>query len=133
MSCQHAMPQGRQAGENAVAGALGLALGSYRQPLYLTCLDLGSAGALLTSGFARQDIIATGEQGKRFKRYINRSLIYPPHGERAAPLLKLGARPPAGPAVARIQALALRSAAIRRSITSGGEDHAAAYSREEIA
>lgn len=127
MSCQHAMPQGRQAGQNAVARALGRPLQIYRQPLYLTCLDLGSAGALLTRGFEREDIIATGEQGKRFKRFINRSLIYPPPGREAAPLLKLGGAAPPGRVTARIQGLALRSAAIRRSVTSGGKDHAAAY------
>jgi NADH dehydrogenase len=133
MSCQHAIPQGRQAGENAVASALGRPLGSYRQPLYLTCLDLGSAGALLTSGFARDDIVATGEQGKRFKRFINRSVIYPPHGQDAAALLKLGGSAPPGRIVARIQALALRNTAIRRSVTSGAADHASAYFSAETA
>lgn len=56
MSCQHAMPQGRQAGENAAATVLGRSPGRYRQPLYLTCLDLGSAGALLTCGFDRDTV-----------------------------------------------------------------------------
>jgi NADH dehydrogenase len=133
MSCQHAMPQGRLAGENAVASALGRALASYRQPLYLTCLDLGSGGALLTSGFARERIIATGPQGKEFKRFINRSLIYPPPGQEASPLLELGRTAPPGPFIARIQALALRSAATRKRLTSRAEDRATAYFKAETA
>jgi NADH dehydrogenase len=127
MSCQHAMPQGRQAGENAAAALLGDKLGRYRQPLYLTCLDLGSAGALLTCGFERERILATGEQGKRFKRFINRSLIYPPASERAADLLSLGGARPAGSVVARIQQRALRSNALRSALVSRGDDRATKF------
>jgi NADH dehydrogenase len=123
MSCQHAIPQGRQAGANAVAQALGRPLGRYRQPLYLTCLDLGPAGALLTEGFERDRILAVGAQAKAFKRYINRSLIYPPGADRAA-LLKAGRSAPAGPALAAIQRRVLASALIRRGLIASAGDRA---------
>jgi NADH:quinone reductase (non-electrogenic) len=127
MSCQQAMPQGRQAGENAAAAILGRSLGSYSQPLYLTCLDLGSAGGLLTCGYARDTILASGEQGKRFKRLINRSLIYPPASGDASQLLKLGKPATAGPIGAAVQRLALRSKALRNAIISRSEDRAGQY------
>jgi NADH dehydrogenase len=132
MSCQHAMPQGRQAGENAAATALGRPLGRYRQPLYLTCLDLGSAGALLTRGFERDVVLATGEDAKRFKRFINRSLIYPPVNATAGQLLKLGTTATPGRVGAGIQGLALRSGTLRRVLTGRGEDLAAQYSAQEL-
>jgi NADH:ubiquinone reductase (H+-translocating) len=128
MSCQQAMPQGRQAGENAVAAALGVPSRAYRQPLYLTCLDLGSAGGLLTCGHGRDTVIATGERAKKFKRYINRSLIYPPAGGDPTRLLALGKPATAGPIGARAQGMALRSNTIRNAILSRGEDLAEQYS-----
>lgn len=124
MSCQHAMPQGRQAGENAAAALLGLPLGDYRQPLYLTCLDLGSAGALLTSGFERDDILATGNEAKRFKRFINRSLIYPPCSQDARELLKTGRSKPPTQLAAATQRLALRSTRLRDTVIGRAEDRA---------
>ena len=127
MSCQQAMPQGRQAGENAAAAALGRSLRGYSQPLYLTCLDLGSAGALLTCGHERDTLIAGGERAKRFKRFINRSLIYPPAGGDATRLLALGKRATAGTVGARVQAMALRSDAVRNAVVSRGEDRAERY------
>ena len=128
MSCQQAMPQGRQAGENAAAAALGRPLRGYSQPLYLTCLDLGSAGGLLTCGHERDTVIASGERGKRFKRYINRSLIYPPAGGDATRLLALGKPATAGTFGARVQAMALRSNALRSALAARGEDRAEQYS-----
>lgn len=128
MSCQHAMPQGRQAGENAAACLLGRSPRRYRQPLYLTCLDLGSAGALLTCGFERDDVLARGEAGKRFKRFINRSLIYPPAGGNAAQLLKLGRSATPGSTVATMQRMALRSDALRNAVIGRAEDRAERYS-----
>jgi NADH dehydrogenase len=127
MSCQQAMPQGRQAGENAAAAALGRPLRRYSQPLYLTCLDLGSAGALLTSGYERDTLVASGEHAKRFKRFINRSLIYPPAGGDPARLLALGKPATAGTIGARVQAVALRSNAVRSAVVSRGEDRAEQY------
>lgn len=85
MSCQHARPQGRRAGENAAAAALARRPKRYRQPLYLTCLDLGDYGALLTCGFDRNTILAAGPRVKALKRYINHSLIYPPIHATAEP------------------------------------------------
>jgi NADH dehydrogenase len=126
MSCQHAMPQGRQAGANAAAAAIGRSLGEYSQPMYLTCLDLGAAGALLTCGFERDFILAAGEQAKPFKRFINRSNIYPP-ADNPSGLLKLGKTGPPGALTAAIQTRALRSKAVRKAVTGGGEDRAAIY------
>lgn len=128
MSCQHAMPQGRQAGENAAAVVLGRSVGRYAQPTYITCLDLGSAGALLTCGFERDTIIASGTRGKRFKRLINRSLIYPPASGDAAELLKLGKPAISGRTGAAVQQMALRSNALRNTMISRSEDRAERYS-----
>lgn len=130
MSCQHAMPQGHRAGENAAAASLGRPARRYRQPLYLTCLDLGDYGALLTCGFDRDTILATGQEAKRFKRYINRSVIYPPATRDAERLLKLGRPQPTGPAMAAVTRLALRSRTIRDRLTSSAEDRAALFAQE---
>ena len=77
MSCQHAMEMGKFAGHNAARDLLGLPLRPYRQPEYLTCLDLGRSGALFTSGWDRQ-IQLSGDDAKELKRQINTALIYPP-------------------------------------------------------
>ena len=81
MSCQHAMPLGKVAGENAARSLLGRELLDYAQPRYVTCLDLGRSGAVLTAGWDRQ-VQATGEEAKALKRQINTRLIYPPEGSR---------------------------------------------------
>ena len=125
MSCQQAMPQGRRAGANAVRAALGRRARVYRQPLYSTCLDLGAAGALVATGFDRDHVVSFGPEAKRVKRFINRSLIYPPIGAGAGPLLKLGQSGTAGPTLAAIQRRALSSATIRRLITQSAPDRAA--------
>lgn len=77
MSCQHAVPTGRSAGDNAVADLLGLPPTPYGQPQYITCLDLGAAGAVITEGWDRA-VRLTGAQGKAVKSMINGKLIYPP-------------------------------------------------------
>ena len=124
MSCQHASPMGLRAGANAAAALRGAPPGDYRQPLYVTCLDLGAAGALVTSGFARDDVIATGEEAKRIKRFINRSLIYPPVGDRDA-LLKRARQPvPGRRGAAAVRAL-LRAAPLRDLAISRAPDRAA--------
>lgn len=133
MSCQHAMPQGRQAGANAAAALVGGPVSSYHHPMYLTCLDLGSAGALLTAGFERDTILATGADAKPFKRFINRSLIYPPAGANASALLKLAKATPVGPLAAAVQRLALRSSMVRGSVTGRGHDQAERYAALEAA
>jgi NADH dehydrogenase len=77
MSCQHAMFLGRSAGDNAVADLLGLATRAYRQPAYVTCLDLGTWGAVVTQGWERK-VWLTGSEAKAMKIAINSKLIYPP-------------------------------------------------------
>jgi NADH dehydrogenase len=75
-SCQHALQLGRVAGENAARRRLGRPLIRYHQPRYVTCLDLGRSGAVLTSGWDR-GVIADGELAKANKRRINQQVIYP--------------------------------------------------------
>lgn len=77
MSCQHALSLGRVAGYNAAADLLGLPLHAYRQPKYVTCLDLGPWGAVLTEGWDRQ-VQLHGADAKALKRDINTKWIYPP-------------------------------------------------------
>jgi NADH dehydrogenase len=81
MSCQHALPLGRVAGENAARSLLGLELLPYAQRRYATCLDLGRSGAVLTDGWDRA-VQALGSEAKAVKRQINTRLIYPPEGSR---------------------------------------------------
>lgn len=77
MSCQHAVPMGKHAGYNAARDLLGLPLREYQQPDYVTCLDLGDYGALLSSGWAREPV-QWGPEVKALKRTINTQWIYPP-------------------------------------------------------
>jgi NADH:ubiquinone reductase (H+-translocating) len=77
MSCQHARPMGRYAGNNAVCDLL-------REPMlplsidwYSTILDLGPWGALYTEGWDRK-LVSQGAAAKRTKEIINRERIYPP-------------------------------------------------------
>lgn len=83
MSCQHAMSLGRVAGHNAAAELVGLPLHPYSQPKYVTCLDLGTWGALYTEGWDRQ-VRFTREEGKKIKQEINTVWIYPPAADRDA-------------------------------------------------
>jgi NADH dehydrogenase len=76
-SCQHAIQMGRVAGENAARALRGRPLLTYRQPFYLTCLDLGPWGAFVGLGWARKRRLSGGD-AKRVKQWINRTLIYPP-------------------------------------------------------
>lgn len=80
-SCQHALRLGRFAGENAARDALGMSLIPYEQRRYVTCLDLGRAGAVYTEGWERK-IRMIGEEAKSLKKRINTSVIYPPFGGR---------------------------------------------------
>ena len=77
MSCQHALSTGSFAGHNAVRKLLGRDLIDYAPLPYVTCLDMGPAGALLTSGFERSLKLA-GPQAKPIKQNINRRIIVPP-------------------------------------------------------
>jgi NADH dehydrogenase len=85
MSCQHATRMGAFAGNNAAAELLGVPTKPYHQKAYVTCLDLGEAGALFTRGWERK-VEMVGEVAKKTKREINTVWIYPPRPERAAAL-----------------------------------------------
>ncbi|WFU75274.1 NAD(P)/FAD-dependent oxidoreductase [Bradyrhizobium sp. CB2312] len=85
MSCQHATRMGAFAGNNAAAELLGVATRPYHQKAYVTCLDLGEAGALFTRGWERA-VELVGDVAKKTKREINTVWIYPPRAERAAAL-----------------------------------------------
>jgi NADH dehydrogenase len=76
-SCQHAGQLGRVAGENAARDLLGLPPLPYAQLRYVTCLDLGRSGTVVTQGWERR-VEKTGAEGKAMKRMINTKLIYPP-------------------------------------------------------
>ncbi|PTX53778.1 NADH dehydrogenase [Litoreibacter ponti] len=77
MSCQHAMPMGIAAGQNAVLDLLGKDLRPYAQPDYATCLSLGASNALFTQDWDRT-IAMSGVEGAAMKAQINESWIYPP-------------------------------------------------------
>lgn len=85
MSCQHATRMGAFAGNNAAAELLGLPTRPYHQKAYVTCLDLGEAGALFTRGWERT-VEMVGDVAKKTKQEINTVWIYPPKAERAAAL-----------------------------------------------
>ncbi|MGE8941839.1 NAD(P)/FAD-dependent oxidoreductase [Leptospira interrogans] len=85
MSCQHATRMGAFAGNNAAAELLGEPLTAYHQKAYVTCLDLGEAGALFTRGWDRK-IEHVGADAKKIKQEINTVWIYPPKPVRAAAL-----------------------------------------------
>lgn len=79
LSCQHAIPQGKFAGHNAVNALFGQALLPYRQPRYTTCLDLGADNALFTVGWERQ-VKMVGAAAKALKTQIVTQWICPAPG-----------------------------------------------------
>jgi NADH:ubiquinone reductase (H+-translocating) len=79
-SCQYAGPLGKFAGHNVAADLLGLERAPFDAPSYVTCLDLGPAGAVFTTGFERT-VRMTGDEAKQRKRNINERWIYPPAGD----------------------------------------------------
>ncbi|MEN3288955.1 MAG: hypothetical protein V7634_3255 [Bradyrhizobium sp.] len=85
MSCQHATRMGAFAGNNAAAELLGIPTKPYHQEAYVTCLDLGTAGAVFTRGWERK-VEMVGDIAKKAKREINTVWIYPPRPERLAAL-----------------------------------------------
>ena len=85
MSCQHATRMGAFAGNNAAAELLGVRTRPYHQEGYVTCLDLGEAGALFTTGWDRK-VAMVDDVAKKTKQQINTVWIYPPRAERAAAL-----------------------------------------------
>ncbi|WP_067138667.1 NAD(P)/FAD-dependent oxidoreductase [Microtetraspora malaysiensis] len=75
-ACQHATPLGKVAGYNAAADLLGVPLRDFTPGPYVTCLDLGGAGAVFTRGWDRR-VMASGADGAAVKKRINQ-LIHPP-------------------------------------------------------
>lgn len=118
MSCQHALPQGRYAGHNALRALAGRSPKRYEQRLYLTCLDLGAWGALLTCGFDRNRILASGADAKPFKQFINTVAIYPPLDGSAPSLYKAAALPPGGRIAAALTRWAVGSRRVRKLIVA---------------
>ena len=90
MSCQFARPMGRYAGHNVVADLFGAPLLPLHIDWYVTVLDLGSWGALYTTGWDRQ-VKTTGAAAKVTKQTINRQRIYPPLNGNRADLLAAAA------------------------------------------
>lgn len=81
-SCQHANQLGRYAGHNVAADLLGLPAADFAPDPYVTCLDLGGAGAVFTTGWDRT-VEMSGAAAKRRKRAVNEEWIYPPVHDRA--------------------------------------------------
>ncbi|MBA9003499.1 NAD(P)/FAD-dependent oxidoreductase [Thermomonospora cellulosilytica] len=75
-ACQHATPMGKVAGYNAAADLLGVPLRDFTPAPYVTCLDLGGAGAIFTRGWDRR-VMASGAEAKEVKKLINQ-YIHPP-------------------------------------------------------
>ncbi|WP_141662859.1 hypothetical protein [Streptomyces sp. Wb2n-11] len=76
-SCRHAVPLGILAGHNAAAALLGLAPAAFAPKPYVTCPDLGGAGAVFTTGWERT-VRLTGPEAKARKRMITERWIHPP-------------------------------------------------------
>ncbi|MBD1577037.1 FAD-dependent oxidoreductase [Vibrio sp. S11_S32] len=80
MSCQHAILMGKFASNNVAASLLGCEKLPYRQEAYVTCLDLGSWGAVYTEGW-EQKVQLIKEEAKKLKLSITNQLIYPPKAD----------------------------------------------------
>jgi NADH dehydrogenase len=117
MSCQHAIPQGKYAGHNAMSWLTGSTMKRYAQSLYLTCLDLGPRGGLVTLGFERDDIVCSGSDGKAFKQFINTDNIYPPLDGNVESMLRAAKPPSGGRTASAFMKWMLRSRLARSSIT----------------
>ncbi len=74
--CQHAIPQGRYAGHNAVASLLQAPLLSYVQKTFVSIIDLGAFGALYAEGWDLQ-LKKQGPDAKAIKHFVNHQRIYP--------------------------------------------------------
>lgn len=84
MSCQFAKRLGAFAGHNAAADLLGVPTERYHQPVCVTCLDLGAAGAIFARGWtAESRLKLSGAPAKSLKQEINTVWIYPPRANRA--------------------------------------------------
>ncbi|WP_351232333.1 FAD-dependent oxidoreductase [Streptomyces sp. NPDC002133] len=87
-TCRQAIPMGKLAGHNVAADILGLDLAPFATNPYVTCLDLGPAGAMATGGWGRIPAEKTGEQGKALRCRIKAEGMYPPVDDAEA-ILKL--------------------------------------------
>ena len=76
---------GRHAGNNVAAELIGVDPIPYRQPKYVTCLDLGAWGAVFTEGWDRQ-LKLEKQEAKELKTQINTVWIYPPAADRTIAL-----------------------------------------------
>jgi NADH dehydrogenase len=85
-SCQHAVPQGKFVGVNVASDLLGRPRVPFVPDPYVTCLDLGSYGAILTTGWDRA-VQQTRQEAKSLKRSINAEWIYPPVDDAATIVL----------------------------------------------
>lgn len=83
MTCQHAIQLGKFAGHNAAASLLGAETLPYRHEKYVTCLDLGTWGAVYTEGWDQQ-LKLVRDEAKTLKTAITHELIYPPAANREA-------------------------------------------------
>jgi NADH dehydrogenase len=92
-SCQHALQMGRFAGENAARDLQGCPTLNYRQERYVTCLDLGRSGAVLTEGWERT-VKKSGSEAKAVKLRINQDVIYPRLDASPEILLRLSSTKP---------------------------------------
>ncbi|MCP4586946.1 NAD(P)/FAD-dependent oxidoreductase [Pseudoalteromonas sp.] len=80
MTCQHSILMGKFAGHNVAASLLDLEPLPYKQENYVTCLDLGSWGAVYTEGW-EQVVKSVKDEAKKIKISITNELIYPPAPE----------------------------------------------------
>ena len=71
------VPQGRFAGNNAVASLFNDELLMYEQLKLVRSLDLDSWGALYTEGWD-QRLVSIKDEAKKIKLFINHDRIYPP-------------------------------------------------------
>lgn len=82
MTCQHAIPMGKFAGNNAAASLLNTRELPYQQPFYVTCVDLGPWGAVYTETW-EQNVKMVKEEAKKLKLAITQELISPPVADKA--------------------------------------------------
>ncbi|MDM0033454.1 FAD-dependent oxidoreductase [Variovorax sp. J22P271] len=86
MSCQHARPMGRFAGNNAACELFGREMLPLHIDWYTNIIDLGPADAVYSQGWDRT-VVSQGMQAKATKQEINRERIYPPRGGTRAQIL----------------------------------------------
>lgn len=97
MSCQHARPMGRYAGNNAACELFDQSLSELGIDWYTNIIDLGPWGAVYTETYDRV-VKADRAAAKNTKTVINRQRIYPPTNGNRDEILAAGSldlqRPP---------------------------------------